>query len=294
MPLRSIPRSAALLVGALLVAAPAVLAIGDFPCAGSSDAQSCSAWSTDADAQGQISASAVCQPDPVNSTMSYCGYANAACTSNTDCDYGSCGSNGVCTGYLGDACPNGDNDCQAFFFCGTDGTCGGTGAACANGDASSPIPFPDQQCVSQSCDQTSMTCTAPPSAGVPNGYGCGTDSVCGSGHCSSDYVCAVAASGAASRNKVKRYVLNGSGPNVNECPASQVACPVGASLSDGFECIDAQTNLEQCGGCVTNGEGQDCTAIFGVESVLCQLGRCVVVSCVPGLQVNSDETACVL
>jgi len=48
---------------ALLALAPSsVFAIGDFPCAGSSDAQSCLAWSTDGEAQGEISADAVCQP----------------------------------------------------------------------------------------------------------------------------------------------------------------------------------------------------------------------------------------
>jgi hypothetical protein len=35
---------------------------------------------------------------------------------------------GFCSGYLGDACPNGANDCQAFFFCGPDKKCGGAGA----------------------------------------------------------------------------------------------------------------------------------------------------------------------
>lgn len=47
---------------ALLAVSPSVLAIGDFPCAGSTDSQSCSAWSTDGEAQGEISADAVCQP----------------------------------------------------------------------------------------------------------------------------------------------------------------------------------------------------------------------------------------
>lgn len=42
------------------------------------------------------------------------------------------------------------------------------------------------------------------------------------------------------------------------------------------QCIDSQTNLERCGGCVGDGQGQDCTAIHGVESVTCAVGRCVV------------------
>lgn len=83
------------------------------------------------------------------------------------------------------------------------------------------------------------------------------------------------------------------------------------------QCIDSQNNLEQCGGCVTNGEGEDCTMIHGVEAVECQEGRCIVrtwlssysldaepaltptfarsiVSCVPGLIVSADSAACTL
>ncbi|ORY90684.1 hypothetical protein BCR35DRAFT_349630 [Leucosporidium creatinivorum] len=287
------PQSLLLLLSAVLLAASPALAIGDFPCDGSTDAQSCAAWSVDANAQGTISSTAECFPDPINPTISYCGYASAACTTGDDCDYGSCGSNGKCTGYLGDLCPNGQNDCQAFFFCGTDGRCGGTGAECANGAADSPIPNPEQQCVSQVCDTTTKTCTAPPTAGVPNGYGCGNGDICASGFCSSSDLCAVQPSGASSK-KVKRYVLNGSGPNVDSCPSGQTACAVGNSLSDGFECIDSQNNLEQCGGCVTNGEGEDCTMIHGVEAVECQQGRCIVLSCVPGLVVSADSAACTL
>lgn len=58
------------------------------------------------------------------------------------------------------------------------------------------------------------------------------------------------------------------------CPASQVACEISASV--GFECIDPTTNLEQCGGCLADGTGVDCTAIHGAESVSCEAGRCIV------------------
>lgn len=50
------------IVSLLLVASTAVNAIGDFPCTGTTDSQSCEAWSTDKDAQGVIAADAVCQP----------------------------------------------------------------------------------------------------------------------------------------------------------------------------------------------------------------------------------------
>ncbi|KAG0665431.1 hypothetical protein C6P46_006878 [Rhodotorula mucilaginosa] len=268
------------IVSVLLAASTAVHAIGDFPCIGTTDSQSCAAWSTDKDAQGVISPDAVCQPDPVYPNISYCGYAHAACSDNTQCDYGSCGANGKCTGYLGDAC-TADNDCQAFFFCGTDGMCGGTDAPCANGLAEAPIPLPDQQCVSQSCDTASKKCAAMPSAGIPNGYPCSNSDICASGWCSPEkLVCSLAASqGARTRKR-----------STEMCPASQIACKV--SVSAGFECIDPQTNLEQCGGCLADGTGIDCTAIPGAESVACEAGRCIVMSCAPGLYVNAAATAC--
>lgn len=50
------------IVSVLLAASTAVHAIGDFPCIGTTDSQSCAAWSTDKDAQGVISPDAVCQP----------------------------------------------------------------------------------------------------------------------------------------------------------------------------------------------------------------------------------------
>ena len=167
--------------------------------------------------------------------------------------------------------------------------CGGTDAPCANGLAEAPIPLPDQQCVSQSCDTASKKCAAMPTAGVPNGYPCSNSDICASGESASDpsffkfelttgnrvsllsgwsspekLVCSLAASQGARTRKRSTEV----------CPASQIACKV--SVSAGFECIDPQTNLEQCGGCLADGTGIDCTAIPGAESVACEAGRCIV------------------
>lgn len=83
------------------------------------------------------------------------------------------------------------------------------------------------------------------------------------------------ASGTPSK-KVKRYVLNGSGPNSHACEKGLTECQVGVLPSDGFECIDAKTDLESCGGCTFSGEGQDCGSIPGVEGVSCQSGHCVI------------------
>jgi len=295
-------RPQTLLLGALAalsLAPTAVHAIGDFPCAGSSDSQSCADWSTDANAQGTISADAECVPDPIGSGISYCGYARAACTQATDCDYGSCGSDGFCAGYVGDECPNGDIDCQAFFFCGTNGRCGGDGAACANGDPSSPIPNPEQQCESLSCDETAMTCEAPPSDGMEGGSPCGVDSVCASDVCQTDSTCqavSLAAPSQAARQKKKRFVV-GPGAGVakffGECKRGFTACLVASSEhSENYECVNTDSNLEQCGGCANDG-GVDCTDLPGVEGVMCDAGRCVVLSCKPGLERSTDLAACV-
>ncbi|POY76056.1 hypothetical protein BMF94_0779 [Rhodotorula taiwanensis] len=266
-------------VSAVLAGSHAVQAIGDFPCKGVNGSMSCELWSTYSEAQGTISNTSVCQPDPVYPAISYCGYAAAPCTSNDQCDYGSCGADGKCKGYLGDSCQQ-DTDCQAFFFCG-DGVCGGTSAPCANGLTNSSIPFPDQQCLSQSCDVATKSCNAPPSAGIPNGYPCSNNDVCASKWCSpNSLLCSLAASpGARTRKRA-----------ADLCPASQVACEISASV--GFECIDPTTNLEQCGGCLADGTGVDCTTIHGAESVSCEAGRCIVMSCVPGMYVNSASTAC--
>ncbi|CAG7853990.1 SubName: Full=Related to GCC2 and GCC3 family protein-Laccaria bicolor {ECO:0000313/EMBL:CCA67194.1} [Serendipita indica DSM 11827] len=49
-----------------------------------------------------------------------------------------------------------------------------------------------------------------------------------------------------------------------------------------YECIDIETNLESCGGCVPHGEtegpdgGKDCTAIEHMSAVKCVSGKCTV------------------
>lgn len=59
----------------------------------------------------------------------------------------------------------------------------------------------------------------------------------------------------------------------------------GAGYTRTFECVDTQTDLESCGGCVDNdsphGErnlhgGRDCSAIPNVDSVRCVSGKCLI------------------
>lgn len=284
-------RIAAVAFLSTILFASKVSAIGDFPCFGTGITQSCLAWSTAAGAGGPISPTADCLPDPINPAISYCGYANSTCTQNLDCDYGSC-QGGTCRGYLGDACAS-SLDCQAYFFCGTDGVCGGGAAACGNVPN---LPFPDQQCLT-TCTLATQTCAAVPTTGVPNGSVCGNNAICASNVCTNNICSVFLGPSGVPTKKVKRFVLNGSGPNNDQCPAGQTACAVGFREQDGFECIDVDTNIEQCGGCASAsgaGVGQDCTAIPNADLVLCEEGSCLVLSCTPGFEPNAKGNLCVM
>ncbi|SCZ92484.1 BZ3500_MvSof-1268-A1-R1_Chr5-2g07902 [Microbotryum saponariae] len=269
-----------------------VTAIGDFPCANTADSQSCAKWSVDVDRQGNISATAKCVPDPLNPSVSYCGYARAGCRKDADCDYGTCGKSGTCQGFLGDPCPNGNSDCQAFFFCGTDGLCGGQGAACANGDPTYPIPSPNLQCMSQRC--VNKMCNAVRRQGVGIGGACVKNSACESGYCSeTTLLCACFPTSGiqCSSTKAKRSYDSDSS---DLCAQGQTACPTPFAGDLVPDCVDTSSDLENCGGCTTKGQGQDCTSIRGASSVECQSGRCVVLSCDAGLHVNLSGTGCIV
>lgn len=45
-------------------------------------------------------------------------------------------------------------------------------------------------------------------------------------------------------------------------------------MSGDYECFDIETDLSSCGGCVSTGAGQDCTAIDNVWNVACNKGQC--------------------
>ncbi|GAA5901022.1 uncharacterized protein JCM6883_004725 [Sporobolomyces salmoneus] len=64
------------------------------------------------------------------------------------------------------------------------------------------------------------------------------------------------------------------------CPLEEQACPLS---SGGVECIDTQTSLTSCGGCVgEEGRGQNCLALPGALQVECQRGECQIASCFRG------------
>lgn len=66
-----------------------------------------------------------------------------------------------------------------------------------------------------------------------------------------------------------------------------------------YECIDIETNLESCGGCVPHGEtegpdgGKDCTAIEHMSAVKCVSGKCTVGACRSGYAISADKNSCI-
>ncbi|ORX37778.1 hypothetical protein BD324DRAFT_650324 [Kockovaella imperatae] len=97
------------------------------------------------------------------------------------------------------------------------------------------------------------------------------------------------------------------------CPGGSVACPVHVgditpatvtslqssldTLADwfkvGFECMELDTELNSCGGCLALGQGQDCSLIENAKATGCEDGHCQVYSCFDGYVVASDRQSCV-
>ncbi|KZT74631.1 hypothetical protein DAEQUDRAFT_806982 [Daedalea quercina L-15889] len=86
--------------------------------------------------------------------------------------------------------------------------------------------------------------------------------------------------------KARRSVLT--------CPDDMYACPISGLTgpTGDFECIDPKAELESCGGCVSTGEGQDCTAIEGVWNVGCEQGHCAIYTCAQGYKLSTDGASC--
>jgi len=76
------------------------------------------------------------------------------------------------------------------------------------------------------------------------------------------------------------------------CPRSYRACPLNSLTAGDYECMDTTTELRSCGGCVSMGEGQDCTAIQGAWNVGCEAGVCAVYTCALGYKVSQDGASC--
>jgi len=76
------------------------------------------------------------------------------------------------------------------------------------------------------------------------------------------------------------------------CPGAETACKLSAASGSSFECVDTERELTSCGGCVSEGRGEDCTAIEGAAGVGCSAGSCVVFSCSSGYTLDADAGRC--
>jgi hypothetical protein len=51
------------------------------------------------------------------------------------------------------------------------------------------------------------------------------------------------------------------------CEGTKVSCPVFGRGKTTFECVDIANRLESCGGCISAGQGRDCSEIEGADQV---------------------------
>ncbi|GAA6017102.1 hypothetical protein JCM8202_005906 [Rhodotorula sphaerocarpa] len=238
------------------------------------------------------------------------GTADLPCTSDLQCDFGSCtgsaGQPGVCVGGLGESCEGsegpddslcaGNLGCQVDAANGGAAVCGGPGADCsfsANYESSSR---PNHlACVSGYCHPATLSCAIRPldaMARVPAEQ----RPLSRDGPLSAEVA-------DATRNASRRKALPL--PNGSACPTGFSACPVARKNSPGdylFACFDFLSSETHCGGCHDVGAGYfmehgspgvDCTTLPGVASSACVDGKCRIMSCSDGHTFDRGSGICV-
>ncbi|BGP54521.1 hypothetical protein JCM8202_001604 [Rhodotorula sphaerocarpa] len=260
-------------------------------------------------------------PAPVNSVCTieaatggyYCGIAGAQCTDDSNCDNGVC-TGGICQGGFNQGCAT-DSNCSGFLYCsGIDpsnliGSCGAVDTYCQDSAATFGILPPSgnptyaelkqfsqvtsQFCATGYCALTGAcaefnTLVGSSCAGAQ--FSCGTtiegQQLVASDPNGGDSCTCILASAPSQRARSRRANVH----RRNVCPASHTACTVAGT--QGFECIDTSSNIEQCGACASEG-GVDCTQIEGAEAVGCVAGTCEIWSCADGYSFDADKAACV-
>jgi len=78
------------------------------------------------------------------------------------------------------------------------------------------------------------------------------------------------------------------------CPSGLDACPIPGLTGSEYECVDTKADLESCGGCVSTGEGQDCSLIEGAWNVGCEKGSCIIYTCAAGYKRAHDGKSCIV
>lgn len=80
--------------------------------------------------------------------------------------------------------------------------------------------------------------------------------------------------------------------NLAPCPRGLSACPVSSLIGGDYECVDTLVDLDNCGGCATLGEGQNCNNIPGVWNVGCEQSACIIYTCEDGYILSQDGNSC--
>ncbi|GAA5943666.1 hypothetical protein JCM3775_001327 [Rhodotorula graminis] len=237
----------------------------------------------------------------------FCGIAGAECSSDANCDNGTCDlASGTCQGGFLQDCGGDDANCSGYLYCtNADQTnpdplaCGEDGVFCqdpfavSDGQSAAEIAATyDQFCSSGYCSNVDGNCGQRFTLGQDcsaDVFGCGTTDAGVQLTCVDNagvQTCQVEGASPAARSRSRRAALH----RRNLCPASHTACAV-EGAAKGFECIDVSSNIEQCGACASAG-GVDCTAIEGVAAVGCVAGTCEIWSCEDGFTFDAATGAC--
>ncbi|KAJ6478712.1 hypothetical protein C8R47DRAFT_928411, partial [Mycena vitilis] len=260
-----------------------------FSAAGASSCTACPAGST----SPQVSSERTC-PDCLAGT-----YSGAGATSCTKCPAHTFSKSGAssCT-----ACPNGGTSEPASFTLSSQLTA----KLIINLQGSSKCAV---ACPAGSFKQNRHCKTCP--AGTfsfgpdsPSCADCPSDTYSDSGattckSCDTGYGCEARSAPGQCKRKPgcpPGQALSAHGCDVLACPRDHKLCPIYGSKQ--LECIDIQSSLESCGGCVGVGvdrdtDGQDCSAIKNVDDARCRNGRCEVLKCRANYEVSLTEDSCV-
>ncbi|OCF55219.1 hypothetical protein L486_07332 [Kwoniella mangroviensis CBS 10435] len=88
------------------------------------------------------------------------------------------------------------------------------------------------------------------------------------------------------------------------CPKDMTACQTSSEDDSSFECLDVQSELESCGGCIYGSFGHGgnsswgiyCLSLPGVsrEGVTCLLGECLAFGCENGYDLRDNQCTLLL
>ncbi|KIL67007.1 hypothetical protein M378DRAFT_159962 [Amanita muscaria Koide BX008] len=101
-------------------------------------------------------------------------------------------------------------------------------------------------------------------------------------------------SGHSKRSRQAPQVLINPDRSIIDCPAGHVSCPITSLPDSHHECVDVNTDLENCGGCAALGLGKICGKHGnGVRSATCASGVCKTQSCKKGFHLDADTGKCI-